>query len=213
MSRLRKITLSEARNLLSDALFAAFDSDSSADESDSENRFHFDDEFVGEDDTSSSDPDFTTHQAVVSSDDDINQPSTSTSRPRGRPKKSGALTRPVAVENPNWREVKNEQTQNNYRFVPPVGPGVIADLTHESSALDCLTTLMTTNILTTLLNNINSYAEKRVQMNRPAKKRSLLSLWTPITLGELYRYFAILIAMGLNKRPKVRNFWSTQVVQ
>ncbi|GFO29361.1 hypothetical protein PoB_005586600 [Plakobranchus ocellatus] len=69
MSRLRKITSSEARNLLSDALFDAFDSDSSADESDSVNRFHFDDEFVGEDDASSGDPDFTTHQAIVSSDD------------------------------------------------------------------------------------------------------------------------------------------------
>ncbi|GFN87253.1 hypothetical protein PoB_001375900 [Plakobranchus ocellatus] len=61
-----------------------------------------------------------------------------TNRPRGRPKKTGAPARPVY-----WQEVKGEPTQNNFRFVPPVGPGVIADLTHESSALDCLTTLRT----------------------------------------------------------------------
>ena len=130
-------------------------------------------------------------------------PFVSTGRPRGNGNRTtGRAAQPII--DPKWREVRDGRAENNFRLAPPVQPGVNAPLTLTSSALDCLFVLLNVDIITQLILDINSYAEERVKMNRPAKN------WTPVALAELFRYLAVLIAMGLNKRPKFRDFWSTK---
>ena len=136
--------------------------------------------------------------------------SSATSRPRGRPKGSASSTQPTQTEQTeqHWRQVLGEGTDNNIRFIPKKTPGVCADLTATSSALECLLTLLTEDILEGLRTDINDYGRMKCMINNPPKKRSVYRTWTEISMAELYRYLSVLIVMGMNNRPRFRDFFS-----
>ena len=58
---------------------------------------------------------------------------------------------------------------------------------------------------------MNEYAEKLVALNTPAKRYSIYQNFKPIDIGEYYRFMAILIAMGLDPRPRVKDFWADKI--
>ncbi|KAK3791487.1 hypothetical protein RRG08_055512 [Elysia crispata] len=164
--------------------------------------------------TSSGELEATADDSTVSSRSSPNvEQSTSAARPRGRPRRqNAAVPRQQQQEVDNWRQVTTADggrgTSNRIRFVPTKQPGIQGDLNRDSSVLDCWSTLMTNEILEELVNNINQYAQVKIRMNNPPTKRSRLSNWTDISVPELLKYFAVLIAMGIDKRASLVDYWS-----
>lgn len=112
----------------------------------------------------------------------------------------------------NWNDVtaKADDTAGlSYRFVQKKPPGPTENLSENSEPLHCLLELLTDNVLDDLIRMINEYAVSRVNQNALARRRSVFRNWKPLSKYELLKFLAVLIAMGLDKRPAIRDYWST----
>jgi hypothetical protein len=56
---------------------------------------------------------------------------------------------------------------------------------------------------------MNDYAVVKLAKNRPERRRSIYNNWYPVTVGEFYKVLAILISSGIDRKPSVRDYWST----
>ena len=61
---------------------------------------------------------------------------------------------------------------------------------------------------TDLVKLINEFATYTIQQNNPCRQRSKYSKRYPITRYELSRLIAVLIAMGIERRPNLSDDWS-----
>lgn len=118
------------------------------------------------------------------------------------------------VDDNNWKPCNRTfRTNNFYEFNPRRKPGSCApEISDNCKAIECLRSLLSDEILTYLVDMINEYGAMKVQMNTPARKRSLYHNWKDITTGELLKLLAVLIAMGMDKRTCIRDYWSTSIV-
>ncbi|XP_005096437.1 piggyBac transposable element-derived protein 4 [Aplysia californica] len=92
-------------------------------------------------------------------------------------------------------------------------PGVNANLDQSSSPLDCLKVILTQDIIDDLNKSTNEYAEERCRPQRPCiRKRSVHQTWEPVSEYERVKFFCVLIAMGLEVRPSVHDYWSTEEI-
>ena len=115
---------------------------------------------------------------------------------------------PVQQDAGTWWEVDDcSSTASTSRFNPFKTPGVQCNLQADSKPIDALKFVLTDDVLHTLL--INEYAMEKVNLNRPARRRSVYENWTNMTLAVLYKFPAVLIAMGINRKPSIRIYWST----
>uniref|UniRef100_A0A0B7AIH9 Uncharacterized protein n=1 Tax=Arion vulgaris TaxID=1028688 RepID=A0A0B7AIH9_9EUPU len=57
-----------------------------------------------------------------------------------------------------WIEINKSATIYSFRFLPLKTPGVNADLKDRSISLDCLSTLLTDEVLQLLCDSVNAYA-------------------------------------------------------
>ena len=140
--------------------------------------------------------------------------------PNGHQKKRGR--KPTLKSKPNkkvrtldtWDLITDkvdDKSDTNFRFCPTYQPGVITDqLDHESTPIDCFFQLFDIGIQEQLINMINAFADRKVQMNTPANKGSMFSSWVPIDRHELMKFLAVLIGMGLDKRPTIKDYWSNR---
>ena len=71
-------------------------------------------------------------------------------------------------------------------------------------------TLLPEELLEELRGNINDYAKQKCQLNNPPRKQSVYKEWRDVTLTEMYRYLSVLIAMGMDNKPRFRDYWSTK---
>ena len=55
---------------------------------------------------------------------------------------------------------------------------------------------------------INEFAAFKIYENLPARKNARYQKWKPITRYELLKMFAVIIAMGIDKRPKLSDYWA-----
>ncbi|XP_033113704.1 uncharacterized protein LOC117114216 [Anneissia japonica] len=113
----------------------------------------------------------------------------------------------------NWNNVTNSQNDAAslvFPFQPTQqrNPGVQALLDENSSELDCLFELLSDDIQDDVIRMINEFAEYRKRINNPPKRRSVYNTWKPIDRHELLKFLAVLIAMGLNKKPSIKEYWS-----
>ncbi|GFS27741.1 E75 nuclear receptor [Elysia marginata] len=89
----------------------------------------------------------------------------------------------------------------NFRFTPPKGSSVVSpNLNANSTPLDCLRELLTDEILNSLLESINSYAEFRMSQQRPARRRSLFLDFEPMTMHEKTKSEVHLVQQSLPKK-------------
>lgn len=136
-----------------------------------------------------------------------------TGRGRGRPL-GGNKSRPRSnVVEEKWTLIPRsnqeiEETQNNFRFAPSAKSGVQANLTPQSTPLDCYSTLLSDDLIEDLVEAINDFARLKVALNTPARKRSVYGSWKEVTKHEILRYFSILLAIGMDKRSKYPDYWS-----
>lgn len=60
-----------------------------------------------------------------------------------------------------------------------------------------------------LLKSINDYTVEKVQVNQPSRRRSMFAHLVPVTKAELKKLLAVLIAMGITKKPSIKHYWKT----
>ena len=60
----------------------------------------------------------------------------------------------------------------------------------------------------TLVRMVNEYGAMRKQQNMPAKRRSLIARWEDTNKSEMRKFVAVVIQMGIDKRPSINKYWS-----
>ncbi|XP_005102686.2 piggyBac transposable element-derived protein 4 [Aplysia californica] len=78
--------------------------------------------------------------------------------------------------------------------------------------LDFFRLYFTDEIVEELCKNINDYGNQRCEARAAtATERSVYKKWRKITPGELFKFFAVIIAMGITKKPSVSDYWNTDL--
>lgn len=133
--------------------------------------------------------------------------------PRPRRAAPAAAAAAVVSDDEDWDEVgEDTELPPAHRFIPNKPPGLQANLNDESSVIDCFSELFNDAILDSLRKTINEYAAAKITQNLPARKKSIAYNWTPITKSEVCKLLAVLIAMGITKKPSIKSYWSTDSV-
>ena len=107
-------------------------------------------------------------------------------------------------------EAHNDQSPHDFEFIPTRQPGVADHINETFEPIDCFTELFSDEILQKLSKIINSFAKIKCQLNTNARKHSVYTKWKPLTKAEILCYIAIMIVMGLQPRPEIRDYWSTK---
>jgi hypothetical protein len=59
----------------------------------------------------------------------------------------------------------------------------------------------------------NEYAEEEIELKRRGDSllpdSSRYFNWKPLTIKEIYIFLGILILIGFNKKPKIKDYWRT----
>lgn len=100
-----------------------------------------------------------------------------------------------------------DERVHNFRFLPAKQPGVHADLNETSTPYDCFVTLFDEEVQVKLMNAINEYAKTKLMINTPFQKDSRYKKWCPLDRYQLLKYLAVLIAMGIDRRPCIDDYW------
>ena len=130
----------------------------------------------------------------------------SDSRSRSNPKPQNKTRGP----NPgDWKQVTTEDEvyPQNFRFTPDRAPAVYADISEESTPLDCFMQLFDTEVRDQVIESINAYAAIKLRMSTPAKRYSVYRHWKPLTTYELYKFLAVIVQIGLDPKPQIRDYW------
>ena len=78
-----------------------------------------------------------------------------------------------------------------------------------TTELDCFFSLLTEEITSKLLRQVNDFAGHKVNINRPATKRLRYTNWKDVSHAELLRFIAVTTQMGMDKRGNVRDYRAT----
>lgn len=103
----------------------------------------------------------------------------------------------------------------SFSYTGPSGPNpdeIPADL---SSALDFYSLMLTDELLQTVVEETNRYANQctiRRIVDETMTEKSRLSEWQDVTVPELKVFLGIILWMGLAPRPSIEHFWSTGVL-
>jgi len=109
-----------------------------------------------------------------------------------------------------WNEIiDNDSRKHEFRFVPQKVPGVHANLNGDSTPLDSFFQLFDEDVQSKLISYMNAYAEHKLATKFPASRGSRFANWYPMTKYELFKFLAVVIAMGIDKRPTIAEYWST----
>ena len=131
---------------------------------------------------------------------------------KGRPSGGSAKKRSaIADQTDIWKELfdgTHDERKHEFRFVPSKEPGVHANLGGDSIPFDCFSCLFDEEIQEQLVYLINDYANQKIQLNNPPTRRSMFTSWYPVTRHELLKLIAVIIAMGIDRRPQMRDYWS-----
>lgn len=146
----------------------------------------------------------------VSSDDHVSQDESSDvdDVPVVPVKKTQAKKKTVPAA--KWNEVvdDNDEPLFDFDFKPHTTPGVSDAIDENCTVLEVFSSLFTDEIQDHLVKLINKFAAMKNQINNPPKKHSVAQTWVPVTKYELVKFIAVFTAMGLDKRPWVRDYWS-----
>lgn len=113
-----------------------------------------------------------------------------------------------------WNEACISENLNTFAFTenPEFNPEEIAKL-QGREPVDFYLLFIDDFIQDILVEETNKYAEQKVVeaiIDESITKHSLLNIWKPTSKGELLRFLALIIWMGLDKKPELRDYWSTK---
>ncbi|KAJ8349356.1 hypothetical protein SKAU_G00244860 [Synaphobranchus kaupii] len=109
---------------------------------------------------------------------------------------------PLPVQGERWMDGSEQDEQPSvHPFAPARTPGAQLDFTKEYSPLELFQLTFSQSVVQTLCTNTNKKAQRRID-------QGMKTPWSPLEPGELYRYFGVLISMGLVRCPETRDYWS-----
>ena len=150
--------------------------------------------------------------AQESSKNEQTQDVASSSKSTSKTKKTKSKKKSSEEDNVDiWTSIdkgKISETTHNFEFQPAKEPGVAAHINETFTPIDCFFEFLDNEMLKHIVKMINSYAKQKCQINNPARRRSMMASWKTVTEGEMMRYFAITICMGLHRKPEIRDYWS-----
>jgi len=88
------------------------------------------------------------------------------------------------------------------QFVPQ--PFIAFGITDETSPLEILQTLLTDDIITSIVEQTNLYVTQLVQANARCLKR-----WRDLDANECWRFIALSLMMGQVQKHSIRDYWIT----
>ena len=142
----------------------------------------------------------------ASDETDIDQSSESESEDSDTSSDDGNVPRPTP-----WLRVYDEQGKDpppEFPFDPNTGPKNIPG--NCTKPVDFFMLLFTTNLLLTSVRNTNSYAAEFIRDNGPRLRRtSAVKRWVDTSLREMKAFVAIVLNMGLIRKPTIYSYWST----
>ncbi|CAG0902355.1 unnamed protein product [Cyprideis torosa] len=152
------------------------------------------------------------------SDGEAGAPAPKRGRPgrgRGRP----ALRRGFPPRRGHAPVRKWRQAQPKTVFMGPIGPfrcGVkdeVKEALKDGEAWEFFEKIYDEEVLKFIVEMTNQYAILKIMKNSPAKsQRSFVFTWTPTTVDEMRRVLAVILAMGLNRKPQIRDYFSNNPI-
>ena len=94
-------------------------------------------------------------------------------------------------------------------------PKVMVPLDATSSEYDFFENNFSRDMVKHIKQETNRYAAdtiSRLRRTNRLKEHSLWAHWKPVTLSEVYKFFAIVIHMCLVKKPSIPDYWSTSPI-
>ena len=95
----------------------------------------------------------------------------------------------------------------DFQFQPRTTPPVAEFIDECYDVMDTLFTIMTEEIQGHPT-SIYDFALMECEQNNRPKKHSLYADWKSVTRYQLLKFKAVLTAMGFDKRPWIRDYWS-----
>ena len=121
----------------------------------------------------------------------------------------------------NWKELtENDHDEKVYDFQFNKDAGVQEDACNRKwhasgidpngdlTPYDYFRLLWDDEVEETLVRMVNEYGAMRKQQNLPAKRRSLIARWEDTNKSEMRKFVAVVIQMGIDKRPSIKKYWS-----
>jgi hypothetical protein len=139
-------------------------------------------------------------------------------RPRGRPRQTTASLNSESSSSESesgWQDVIEDQdTGYNHNFSFHELPGIKHCPPRDSPPISYFRLFFTTTLLEMFVKYTNRYAERFIKDNvERLKEHSRTKVWKPVTLLEMQGFLAVLLNMGLNKKPTIYSYWWTNSSQ
>lgn len=81
-----------------------------------------------------------------------------------------------------------------------------------STSLQFFQLFFTDSLLTEIVKETNRYAAEKIQKNTPLQKKSAWWSWVDLTISELKAFLGVIINMGMNEKPEISDYFSTDWV-
>ena len=107
---------------------------------------------------------------------------------------------------------------DNYPISPPFigNSGFLVDMAADASPIDFYRLFMTNAVIKKMKSETNRYAATTCaaarRRNPNLSRRSYFNKWKTVTEGDIYKFLAIAIHMGLVQKPRINDYWSTNNV-
>ena len=112
------------------------------------------------------------------------------------------------VNSSGWYEIEPEpdaEFEEDYGFVEEV---VSASEDNTINPIDCYRHFITDEIIDLMVRETNRYAEQYLQTHE-ISRRSKFRQWKSTNNQEMWKFFGIIIEMGLVQMPKLKYYWSS----
>uniref|UniRef100_A0A1B6MI17 PiggyBac transposable element-derived protein domain-containing protein n=1 Tax=Graphocephala atropunctata TaxID=36148 RepID=A0A1B6MI17_9HEMI len=115
----------------------------------------------------------------------------------------------VAGEWTEW----SEGDGNFYKFIwTQVSGCKLASNDKPSTPLEFFQLFFTDSLLIEIVKETNRYAAEKIQKNTPLQKKSVWWSWIDLTISELKAFLGVIINMGMNGKPEMTDYFSTNWV-
>lgn len=97
------------------------------------------------------------------------------------------------------------EQENLFSFTE--GTGQQSSLTNESKPIDYFNLFIDSFLLTLMVRETNKYAEQLIK-SREIAQGSRMKPWKPVTFLEIKVFIAVLLEMGITRRPTIFAYWT-----
>ena len=111
-----------------------------------------------------------------------------------------------SLQEPQWYQ-PNMQVPNLPRFT--ARPGVLVDTTRLNTPVDFFRHFIDDEIITTMLDETNHFANQYIEQQPNLQRYSNVRSWHPMRQDEFSQFLGLSLLMGLVKKPKYTDYWST----